>query len=180
LNGQPVTDRLTAIFAGEDDLMVGEEHNARGTGHDHGASEASAETTSISLPPQAKTYLPKPQLTTEEEAAVLALPAGSALLVAHSGPNHGARFLLDQDVTTAGRHPEADIFLDDVTVSRKHVEFRRTGEGFTVVDSGSLNGTYVNNDRVDSLALRTGDEVQIGKFRLTYYAGSGAAGKGQA
>jgi len=122
----------------------------------------------------------KPQLTAEEEAAVAALPAGSALLIAHSGPNHGARFLLDQDVTTAGRHPEADIFLDDVTVSRKHVEFRRTGAGFTLVDAGSLNGTYVNNDRVDSLALRSGNEVQIGKFRLTYYASEAAAMKGQA
>ena len=77
---------------------------------------------------------------------------------------------MDQDVTTAGRHPNADVFLDDVTVSRKHVEFRRTAEGFRVVDSMSLNGTYVNNDRVDTLLLRTGNEVQIGKFRLTFYA----------
>jgi pSer/pThr/pTyr-binding forkhead associated (FHA) protein len=120
----------------------------------------------------------KPQLTAEEDAAVHALPAGSALLIAHSGPNAGARFLLDQDITTAGRHPEADIFLDDVTVSRKHAEFRRTADGFMVVDSGSLNGTYVNNDRVDSLQLRSGNEVQIGKFRLTYYAGA-AVPKGQ-
>jgi pSer/pThr/pTyr-binding forkhead associated (FHA) protein len=101
--------------------------------------------------------------------AVEALPFGSALLVAHSGPNTGARFLLDSDVTTAGRHPDADIFLDDVTVSRRHVEFRRTARSFEVVDTGSLNGTYVNHDRVDSVELKSGNEVQIGKFRLTFY-----------
>jgi pSer/pThr/pTyr-binding forkhead associated (FHA) protein len=157
--------------------MVGAEHNAAGGG-DAAASEPVPETTSISLPPRTAAPTRKPQLSVEEEAALDALPAGSALLIAHSGPNMGARFLLDQDVTTAGRHPEADIFLDDVTVSRKHAEFRRNAQGFMVVDSGSLNGTYVNNDRVDSLQLRTGNEVQIGKFRLTYYAGA-AAPKGQ-
>jgi len=158
---------------------VGDERNTAGAGETGGPREPAAETTSIGLPPRT-TSASKPQLTSEEEAAVAALPAGSALLIAHSGPNHGARFLLDQDVTTAGRHPEADIFLDDVTVSRKHVEFRRTANGFSLVDAGSLNGTYVNNDRVDSLALRTGNEVQIGKFRLTYYASEAAAPKGQA
>ncbi|MCG2623825.1 FHA domain-containing protein [Arthrobacter sp. I2-34] len=157
--------------------MVGPEHNAAG-GKDAAASEPVPETTSISMPPRTAAPARKPQLSAEEEAAVDALPAGSALLIAHSGPNMGARFLLDQDVTTAGRHPEADVFLDDVTVSRKHAEFRRNAEGFMVVDSGSLNGTYVNNDRVDSLQLRTGNEVQIGKFRLTYYAGA-AVPKGQ-
>ncbi|MFD1212172.1 FHA domain-containing protein [Arthrobacter sp. GCM10027362] len=157
--------------------MVGPEHNAAGGGN-AAASEPAPETTSISMPPRSVAPSRKRQLTAEEEAAVDALPAGSALLIAHSGPNMGARFLLDQDVTTAGRHPDADIFLDDVTVSRKHAEFRRTPQGFMVMDSGSLNGTYVNNDRVDSLLLRTGNEVQIGKFRLTYYAGV-AAPKGQ-
>jgi hypothetical protein len=160
--------------------MVGDERNAAGGGQAGGPGEPAAETTSIGLPPAATTFQPKPRLTHEEQAAVDALPAGSALLIAHSGPNHGARFLLDQDVTSAGRHPDADIFLDDVTVSRKHVEFRRTESGFTLVDAGSLNGTYVNNDRVDSLALRTGNEVQIGKFRLTYYASEAAAPTGQA
>jgi pSer/pThr/pTyr-binding forkhead associated (FHA) protein len=157
--------------------MVGRKHNAAGGG-DAAASEPVPETTSISMPPMSAAPTRKPQLTAEEDSAVHALPAGSALLIAHSGPNAGARFLLDQDITTAGRHPEADIFLDDVTVSRKHAEFRRNAEGFMVVDSGSLNGTYVNNDRVDSLQLRTGNEVQIGKFRLTYYAGA-AVPKGQ-
>jgi len=97
-----------------------------------------------------------------------ALTPGSALLVVKRGPNAGSRFLLDQDVTTAGRHPDSDIFLDDVTVSRRHVEFRREGSGFAVYDVGSLNGTYVNRERIDSAALSGGDEVQIGKFRLVY------------
>ena len=111
-------------------------------------------------------------LDAEERSAVEALPVGSALLVAHEGPNRGARFLLDQDKVTVGRHPDADIFLDDVTVSRQHAVFEKEGDGFRVVDTGSLNGTYINNDRVDSLLLRTGMELQIGKFRLSYYAGT--------
>ncbi len=98
----------------------------------------------------------------------VALPVGMALLVVHHGPNAGARFLLDRDVIVAGRHPDADIFLDDVTVSRQHAEFRRTGTTYTAVDAGSLNGTYVNRQRTDSAVLRSGDEVQIGKFRLTF------------
>jgi len=154
--------------------MAREDNNA---GHGEERRELGAEdTTTISLPPQSDTTV-EPKLSTDERAAVAALPAGSALLIAHSGPNSGARFLLDQDVTTAGRHPNADVFLDDVTVSRKHVEFRRTPEGFRVVDSMSLNGTYVNNDRVDSLLLRTGNEDQIGKFRLTFYAARPTAAK---
>jgi pSer/pThr/pTyr-binding forkhead associated (FHA) protein len=130
----------------------------------------SPETTTIGLPPQVATTDPERLLTREEQASVAALPAGSALLIAHSGPNAGARFLLDEDITKAGRHPNADIFLDDVTVSRQHAEFRRSPNGFMVVDTRSLNGTYVNNDRVDSVTLRNGNEVQIGKFRLTFYA----------
>ena len=86
------------------------------------------------------------------------------------GPASGARFLLDSDVTTAGRHPDSDIFLDDVTVSRKHAVFRRTESGFVMRDVGSLNGTYVNRELVDEVTLTTGDEVQIGKFRLVFYA----------
>ncbi|MGW2841038.1 FHA domain-containing protein [Streptomyces sp. NPDC001493] len=112
-----------------------------------------------------------PSLSPEAQAAVDALPAGSALLVVRRGPNSGSRFLLDGDLTTAGRHPQSDIFLDDVTVSRRHVEFRRAADGsFTVGDVGSLNGTYVNRERIDSVALTNGDEVQIGKYRLVFYA----------
>jgi pSer/pThr/pTyr-binding forkhead associated (FHA) protein len=110
-------------------------------------------------------------LDDDDAAAVDALPRGSALLVVQRGPGAGNRFLLDQDVVTAGRHPESEIFLDDITVARRHVEFRRTAGGFTVSDVGSLNGTYVNRDRIDEAVLANGDEVQIGKFRLVYFAG---------
>ncbi len=99
------------------------------------------------------------------------LPPGMALLVVRRGPNAGARFLLDHDVTTSGRHPDSDIFLDDVTVSRRHAEFHRGPAGFTVRDVGSLNGTYVNRERVESATLSNSDEVQIGKFRLVFIAG---------
>jgi pSer/pThr/pTyr-binding forkhead associated (FHA) protein len=114
-------------------------------------------------------------LNDEDAAAVNALPRGSALLVVQRGPSAGSRFLLDTDVVTAGRHPESEIFLDDVTVSRRHVEFRRGPEGFSVCDVGSLNGTYVNRDRIDSVTLHGGDEVQIGKFRLVYFVGPDSA-----
>jgi len=96
------------------------------------------------------------------------LPPGMALLVVRRGPNAGARFLLDHDVTTSGRHPDSDIFLDDVTVSRRHAEFYRQGARFTVRDVGSLNGTYVNRERIEEAELIGGDEVQIGKFRLLF------------
>lgn len=148
--------------------MAGEHVAHLVSGHD----EPATETTGIALPPVAQVQEVQHALGAEERAAISALPAGSALLIAHSGPNQGARFLLDQDVTQAGRHPEVDVFLDDVTVSRKHAQFRRTDDGFMLVDSGSLNGTYVNQDRVDSVRLVNGAEVQIGKFRLTFYVGS--------
>jgi hypothetical protein len=112
------------------------------------------------------------------QRAIDALSPGSALLVVRRGPNAGSRFLLDQPVTTAGRHPDSDIFLDDVTVSRRHVEFRRDGAGYAVYDVGSLNGTYVNRERIDSAALSGGDEVQIGKFRLVYLAAATRAETG--
>lgn len=99
------------------------------------------------------------------------LPAGQGLLVVKRGPNAGARFLLDQETTTVGRHPEADIFLDDVTVSRRHAEFRIKDAQFEVVDVGSLNGTYVNREPRNSQVLEVGDEIQIGKFRLVFIAG---------
>ena len=98
------------------------------------------------------------------------LAEGQALLVVKRGPNAGARFLLDQPTTTAGRHPEADIFLDDVTVSRRHAEFRAQDGQFEVVDVGSLNGTYVNREPRNSQELAVGDEIQIGKFRLVFIA----------
>ncbi|MBV7700909.1 FHA domain-containing protein [Streptomyces sp. TRM70350] len=142
------------------------------------AAERPSETTStISISgleaydAEATGQTPMPMLSPEAQAAVDALPLGSALLVVRRGPNSGSRFLLDSDLTTAGRHPQSDIFLDDVTVSRRHVEFRRSPDGsFTVTDVGSLNGTYVNRERIDQVALNNGDEVQIGKYRLVFYA----------
>ena len=111
------------------------------------------------------------QLNPVDAAAVDALPAGHALLVVQRGPGSGSRFLLDADVINAGRHPDSEIFLDDVTVSRRHAEFTRSGGTFTVQDAGSLNGTYVNRDRIDHVQLKDGDEVQIGKYRLVFFAG---------
>src|SRR6266542_3528787 len=99
------------------------------------------------------------------------LEPGQGLLAVLRGPNAGSRFLIDKDITTAGRHPESDICLDDVTVSRRHAEFRREDGQFHVHDVGSLNGTYVNRRRVDETLLVNGDELQIGKFKLTFYAG---------
>ncbi|MDO9398617.1 MAG: FHA domain-containing protein [Herbiconiux sp.] len=108
-------------------------------------------------------------VTGEELESIAALPSGSALLIVRRGPNTGARFLLDTAVTTVGRHPNADIFLDDVTVSRRHAEFVRHGHSFVVRDLGSLNGTYAGGVRVEEALLDDGGEVQIGKFRLTFY-----------
>jgi pSer/pThr/pTyr-binding forkhead associated (FHA) protein len=109
-------------------------------------------------------------VSSEEQDAIAALPSGSAILIVRRGPNVGARFLLDADVTTVGRHPDADIFLDDVTVSRRHAEFVRVGMTFQVRDLGSLNGTYFDGVRIESALLSDGAEVQVGKFRLTFYA----------
>ena len=112
-------------------------------------------------------------LSRQDQAMVDALRPGTALLVVLRGPNTGARFLLDDDEVSSGRHPDSDIFLDDVTVSRKHVVFTRVEDGYSVKDVGSLNGTYVNRNLIDEVRLATGDEVQIGKFRLVYYAARG-------
>src|SRR6478752_1002446 len=127
-------------------------------------------------PPQPESAEDRP-LNDEDAAAVDALPPGSALLVVQRGPSAGSRFLLDTDVVTAGRHPDSEIFLDDVTVSRRHAEFRRSADGYTVADVGSLNGTYVNRDRIDEVALQGGDEVQIGKYRLVFFASHTGAGQ---
>jgi pSer/pThr/pTyr-binding forkhead associated (FHA) protein len=109
-----------------------------------------------------------------DSAAIDALPTGTALLVVRRGPNAGSRFLLDADLTLVGRHPDSDIFLDDVTVSRRHAEFYRQAGRFTVRDVGSLNGTYVNRERIEEASLNEGDEVQVGKFRLVFLLGPGS------
>lgn len=127
------------------------------------------------------TNIPVTDIDTEEMPAsetggVESLPAGSGLLLVQRGPAAGARFLLDTDRISVGRHPDSDIFLDDITVSRRHAVFARSKQGYVVSDQGSLNGTYVNRDRIDGdIALSGGDEVQIGKYRLIYFAGGTAA-----
>ena len=95
------------------------------------------------------------------------------LLVATRGPNAGSEFALEHVITTAGRHPDSDIFLDDVTVSRRHAELERTTAGLVVRDVGSLNGTYLNQQLVKrDQPLANGDELQIGRFKLVFIAGS--------
>ena len=100
--------------------------------------------------------------------AVSELAVGSGVLVVKRGPNVGAKYVLDHDLTRAGRHPDSEIFLDDITVSRRHAEFERRGGQYVVKDVGSLNGTYVNRERIDEAILASGDEVQIGKFKLLF------------
>lgn len=157
-------------------------------GNDGVYGEAPAETTSVFRADFLNEMDSAAAQGTSSEAPVSGvegLPVGSALLVVKRGPNAGSRFLLDQPTTSAGRHPDSDIFLDDVTVSRRHAEFRQDDDNFQVVDVGSLNGTYVNREPVDSAVLANGDEVQIGKFRLVFLTGpkgqaSGAAGEASA
>jgi pSer/pThr/pTyr-binding forkhead associated (FHA) protein len=109
-------------------------------------------------------------LSDEDQQAVDALPTGNSLLIVRRGPNKGARFLLDSDLISIGRHPNADIFLDDVTVSRRHSEITRTGSVFTIKDLTSLNGTYFEGARVETAELFNGAEVQVGKYHFTYYS----------
>lgn len=103
------------------------------------------------------------------------VPEGVGMLVVERGPNAGSRYLLDRDLTRLGRHAEADILLDDITVSRRHAEVQRSADGYAVRDAGSLNGTYLNRERVEEGPLRDGDELQIGRFRLVFCVGSRGA-----
>jgi hypothetical protein len=144
------------------------------------AGETAAESTSVLHLGGSEPESPEPAEAADGETGsddvVERLQSGTALLVVRRGPASGARFLLDSDVTTAGRHPDSDIFLDDITVSRHHVEFRRSEAGFSIRDMGSLNGTYVNRSRIDDAALASGDEVQIGKYRLQFLTGGQQSG----
>jgi pSer/pThr/pTyr-binding forkhead associated (FHA) protein len=99
------------------------------------------------------------------------LPPGVGMLVVTRGPNSGSKYALDEPLVTAGRHPDSVIFLDDITVSRRHAEVRRDEGGYQVSDVGSLNGTYLNRERVESARLTDGDELQIGTFKLLFLAG---------
>jgi pSer/pThr/pTyr-binding forkhead associated (FHA) protein len=110
---------------------------------------------------------------TELAVSLDELTAGQGLLVIMRGSEAGSKFLLDKDVTACGRHPSSDIFLDDITVSRRHAEVQREGGRFLVKDTGSLNGTYVNRERVDVAELVSGDELQIGKFKLMFFTAPG-------
>ena len=140
-------------------LEVGAEGRRAGAGE---------ETTLTFLPEEPPAEVPEDELAVD----VSELAEGDALLLVKRGPNAGARFLLDQDRVRAGRHPDSEIFLDDITVSRRHVEFTRSGGVWTIKDAGSLNGTYVNRDRLEEGRLSSGDEVQIGKFKLVFLSGS--------
>ena len=96
------------------------------------------------------------------------LDLGTGVLIEKSGADAGTKHFLTQSHITVGRHPESDIFLDDITVSRRHAEFIREDGSYKVMDVSSLNGTYVNRERIEEALLRTGDEVQIGKFKLLF------------
>jgi pSer/pThr/pTyr-binding forkhead associated (FHA) protein len=110
-------------------------------------------------------------LTDDEVRVELDDVPAEGVLVVTRGPNAGSRFALDKPVTTVGRHPESDIFLDDVTVSRRHVEVERTADGFVARDVGSLNGTYLNREPMEEAPVRNGDELQVGKFKLVFFEG---------
>ncbi|MDR0782669.1 MAG: FHA domain-containing protein [Propionibacteriaceae bacterium] len=113
------------------------------------------------------------ELSSDDIAAIEALPIGSALLLVLKGPGQGARFLLREDTIIVGRHPQSGIFLDDITVSRSHVKFTKDQGSFSVEDLGSLNGTYVGRQLLrGSRLLRNGDEVQIGKYKMIYFFGT--------
>ena len=111
-------------------------------------------------------------LTQEDLDTIARLSEGTALLISTRGAVSGSRYLLDEDKVTVGRDSRADILLDDSTVSRSHAVFIRANGVFTVVDSGSLNGTYVNRQRVERAQLKNGDEIMIGKFRLVFFTKS--------
>jgi hypothetical protein len=103
------------------------------------------------------------------------IASGEAILVVRGGDEEGAHFVLRTQVTTIGRHPESDIVLDDITVSRRHTEIRLVDGCYVASDVGSLNGTYVNQSRADSVVLSQGDELQVGKFRLVFLQSAGSA-----
>jgi hypothetical protein len=101
------------------------------------------------------------------------IPEGTGILVVRRGPNAGSTFVLDRDATTVGRHPDSDIFLDDVTVSRRHALIKRAPDGYEVSDVGSLNGTYIDREAIETATLQDMHELQIGRFVLTFVIGHG-------
>ena len=129
------------------------------------------ETTIIGIPAIniANTATSDRPLTAQDLETIARLEEGTALLISTRGAVTGSRYLLDEDTITVGRDSRCDILLDDSTVSRSHAIFKRIPGGFSVEDAGSLNGTYVNRERVETAALHNGDEIMIGKFRLVYF-----------
>ena len=126
--------------------------------------------------PTTVTFIPEQAEASEDLSVELEdMPPGVGILVVKRGPNVGSRFALERDLVLAGRHPDSDIFLDDVTVSRRHAEIVREGSGYVVRDAGSLNGTYLNRQRVETAPLADGDELQIGTFKLVFLTGRGDA-----
>jgi pSer/pThr/pTyr-binding forkhead associated (FHA) protein len=126
--------------------------------------------------PTTVTFIPEPGESTDDLSVEFGdMPPGVGILVVKRGPNVGSRFALEKDVVQAGRHPDSDIFLDDVTVSRRHAEIARDAGGYVVRDAGSLNGTYLNRQRVEASPLADGDELQIGTFKLVFLTGRGDA-----
>ncbi len=118
--------------------------------------------------------------TAEEREIISQIINGSAeqaMIVIHRGPSRGARFLITADGASIGRAPSSDIFLDDVTVSRNHATISRDGEAFTFTDSGSLNGSYINNEQKASHHLVSGDEIQIGKFHMLFISNNSTSGE---
>ena len=131
------------------------------------AESAGSDTTVTFMPAEMESELDEEIHISPEE-----LEGGKGVLIVKRGPNAGSKFFLETGSIEVGRHPDSDIFLDDITVSRRHAEIKRSGDGFSLQDVGSLNGTYVNRERVESAELHSGDEIQIGKFKLVFLAGS--------
>ncbi|HEX9467608.1 MAG TPA: FHA domain-containing protein [Acidimicrobiia bacterium] len=152
----------------------------RHCGHENEAAAHFCSSCGNPLPHDDETTISLPELAErlgidEDLGAVLGeLPEGMGLLVVRRGPNAGSRFVLDTEVTALGRHPDSDIFLDDITVSRRHATVRRTPHGYEVADVGSLNGTYVDHKRVDTAPLHDLADLQIGRFVLVFLVGSDA------
>lgn len=135
---------------------------------------SAGETTSIGLPainiPVTRTG--ERPLTADDLDTISKLGPQDALLISTRGPLSGSRYLLDEDELTVGRDPHEDIMLDDGTVSRSHAVFKRIEGRYHVEDRGSLNGTYVNRERVEDTVLRNGDEIMIGKYRFVFFTKS--------
>jgi hypothetical protein len=154
----------------------------RRCGHDNEVGANFCSSCGNALPPEDEVTISLAELAERLELdedlgeALAELPAGMGMLVVRRGPNAGSRFVLDGESTKLGRHPDSDIFLDDITVSRRHAAITRGEDGYEVADVGSLNGTYVDHERVDMAPLHHLADLQIGRFVLVFLLGSGEGG----